>query len=260
MLWLKKIGTHKFNFTNRHQLIPITLLIIYILALTYFQDSYYLNKLLLIIPTALCITANLITIIFAQEDHPYHFLFQQKQQQQQQQQQPQQPPKLNKIASIIFLCLVYAVLILFIKKANETTSSSIYHASSYDQLLFQQKIELIYREYPHLNSNENNKKKYSIFFLETQYAKAEFTTKQMCAIESAARNNPNSFVQIYSFRSVFNTNNNVSLFNTYPNLRIRRLDPDVVFNNTPLMVWWARGRVKHSQHAYAHISDAARLI
>ena len=160
------------------------------------------------------------------------------------------PKFIKRPVSIIFFCLIYFILILLIKNAHIFNSST-------DQLLFHREFELFNRKYPTMTVVDKQQKSYSMFFVETNSAKIEFTTKQICALESAARNNPNATVHVYSIRPVFNAKI-LPVLSTYSNLKLNEFVPDQVFNNTPLSKWWSSKIVLRSQFVHAHISDAAR--
>jgi len=98
---------------------------------------------------------------------------------------------------------------------------------------------------------------YNIFFIETNYNRSEFSTKQLCAIESAARTNPKSKVFVFSVKAQF-SKDNLDLIENYLNLFLVKFDPLELFRDTPLLVWWKKGEVLKSPHITVHLSDAAR--
>lgn len=99
--------------------------------------------------------------------------------------------------------------------------------------------------------------KYSIFFLESNYLRKELTTKEMCAIESAAKTNPKALVQVHTFSAKLN-NNAKKLQKIYPNIQVIEFKPEKVFNDTPILEWWNKGAVLKSPFCYSHLSDAFR--
>lgn len=104
---------------------------------------------------------------------------------------------------------------------------------------------------------ESSSYKYSIFFVETNFLRRELTTKEMCAIESAAKNNPKALVQVHTISAKLNKKAN-RLLEKYSNLRVFDLDSEVAFNNTPMMSWWLNGSFVGSKYTFAHIADAFR--
>jgi hypothetical protein len=100
--------------------------------------------------------------------------------------------------------------------------------------------------------------KYNIFFIETNYERNEFSTKQLCAIESAAKTNPNGKISILSIKAQSKLLN-FTLIKQYSNLVWLKLNPKELFRDTHLDSWWTSGQVFKSVHKIAHFSDAARL-
>ena len=70
----------------------------------------------------------------------------------------------------------------------------------------------------------NNKKQYNIFFIETNISRNDLSMKEFCAIESAALNNPNSRVLLYSLKASLR-NENIDLLNAYDNIVYVKLEP-----------------------------------
>ena len=98
--------------------------------------------------------------------------------------------------------------------------------------------------------------KSNIFFVETNTQHEFFTSKQQCAIESAAFHNPNLNVYVYSLNADFE---NKKIFDYYTNIFLYKFIPKEIFANTPLWDWWLSGKVFNSTYMIAHLSDAARL-
>lgn len=96
-----------------------------------------------------------------------------------------------------------------------------------------------------------------LFFIESSQEKLEFSTKELCAIESAAKHNKNTQIQVYSFRAQLPKN--TGLREKYPNLRVINTNFDQLFRDTPLDAWWRSGLVLKSPYYLVHSSDAARL-
>lgn len=122
-------------------------------------------------------------------------------------------------------------------------------------LIFALVFLLITNEIDIFRKNTDNN--YSMFFLESNSNQKEFTTKEMCAIESAAKVNPKAIVKVYTFTAKLNWKTN-ELLKIYPNLKVIKFEPEVVFKNTPLLQWWSNGLVLTSPYSNAHIADAFR--
>ena len=97
---------------------------------------------------------------------------------------------------------------------------------------------------------------YSIFFFESNYMRNELSTKQMCAIESAAKTNPNALVQVHIYTAKLKDKE--MMLKKYPNLKIIDFAPNKVFNNTPILKWWMSGAVFKSPYSFSHMTDAFR--
>ena len=102
------------------------------------------------------------------------------------------------------------------------------------------------------------KQKYNIFFIESNIKRNEFSTKQMCAIESAARNNPNSFVQVYTLNARLNKNASFLVTN-YSNIEIIKFNANQTLESS-LLEFWTKGEAMKSPYASAHLSDFLRCL
>ena len=99
--------------------------------------------------------------------------------------------------------------------------------------------------------------KYTIFFLESNYQRKKLTTKEMCAIESAAKANPKALVQVHRFSAKLCNNANL-LRKIYPNIRLVDFKPEDVFKDTPILDWLQKGDIFTSPYAYSHLTDVFR--
>lgn len=99
--------------------------------------------------------------------------------------------------------------------------------------------------------------KLNIFFVETNYSREFLSTKQMCAIESAAFNNPDSNVYIYSFKAKISE----KLVKIYKNLKYIHSTPEEIFENTPLFSWWRKNSsiVQNGPYFTFHMTDSIRI-
>ena len=75
---------------------------------------------------------------------------------------------------------------------------------------------------------ESNSNKYNIFFIETNPDRILFTTKQLCAIESAAKNNPNGNVYVLSIKAIQNEQF-INLKSFYSNIKFMKFVPNEIF-------------------------------
>ena len=124
-----------------------------------------------------------------------------------------------------------------------------YSESQFDKL----KVDLI-------NKIIYSPQKYNIFFVESNIKRGQFSTKQMCAIESAARNNPNSYVQVYTLKARL-TQNTSFLVTKYSNIQIIEFNANqTLANDSNLLEFWNKGDAMKSQYASEHLSDFLRFI
>jgi hypothetical protein len=100
---------------------------------------------------------------------------------------------------------------------------------------------------------------FNIFFVETSDTQQTFPTKELCSIESAALNNPNANVYVFSLKAIVDLDNSLMLNSKYSNIKWLKLDPLDLFIGTPLLDWWKSAKVLASSFKVAHLSDAARL-
>jgi hypothetical protein len=109
------------------------------------------------------------------------------------------------------------------------------------------------------NGNLENPQ-YNIFFIETNSSRPFFTIKELCAIESAAFRNPRAIVYVFSSEAQLDESSKLMLSKHYSNIRMLKLEPLSVFEQTPLLEWWLSGNVtSHPTHKTGHLSDAVRL-
>ncbi|XP_026669984.1 lactosylceramide 4-alpha-galactosyltransferase-like [Ceratina calcarata] len=88
-------------------------------------------------------------------------------------------------------------------------------------------------------------------------------SRQGCAVESAARMNPNMTVYLLLVSRSKVPNQSTKFFDqleSYPNVRIRCVYLDKYMENTPLEKWYKRGVWKESQWPISHMSDVLRYL
>lgn len=109
----------------------------------------------------------------------------------------------------------------------------------------------------------------SIFFHETscnsyRNGKITITARQACAVESAARMNPDHDVYLlYASPGTYkmeDTESDRFLMELlkYRNVRIHHIDMERYFSKTPVETLWKQQQMKQSQFAQAHTSDVLR--
>uniref|UniRef100_A0A1B6DZ23 Alpha 1,4-glycosyltransferase domain-containing protein n=2 Tax=Clastoptera arizonana TaxID=38151 RepID=A0A1B6DZ23_9HEMI len=107
----------------------------------------------------------------------------------------------------------------------------------------------------------------SIFFLETSCHSrpgVHLLPRQACAVESAAKMNPNSDVYVLFPSPIID---NMSLSSPavqqlykYPNIKLRHINMETYFKNTPLETWYSFGMLRTSRWPRSHASDVLRYL
>lgn len=143
----------------------------------------------------------------------------------------------------------FSALILAIILTVYSTENYIEHKKRNQQLYDSLKYDI---DEPDISTHHV----YNIFFIETNPDRDYLTWKDICAIESAAFNNPSARVYVYSLAAKFNQ---IDLRKNYQNIKLVKLDPLAIFSGTPLMPWWRSGAIDSSSYKVAHLSDAVRL-
>lgn len=107
--------------------------------------------------------------------------------------------------------------------------------------------------------NYLNDSRMNIFLMETTNKTKKFTLKQLCAIESAAKHNPNALVLI---ATLVRKNNLNDLKKKYGNIHDFVLNLDETFTNTPLQKWWFGNQLSNKNWYFraSHLSDALRYL
>jgi hypothetical protein len=206
------------NTNNKHLVIPILLTIVYFFTSMIIINNNY--KFLLLAP--LCLTLVILKLLWDKSNH---------------------------VLSLIFTFSVAASIVILLVASNKNT--------------FSKELQLLYNRYQYFNdsnykifTNLTTTSQYNVFFLETNFERDEFSTKQLCAIESAAKTNPKGKIFVSSIKSKFS---NWNLIKQYPNLVWLKFKPVELFRDTPMWSWWTDGQVFRSPYTSAHISDSARL-
>ncbi|KOC61541.1 Lactosylceramide 4-alpha-galactosyltransferase [Habropoda laboriosa] len=106
----------------------------------------------------------------------------------------------------------------------------------------------------------------NIFFHETSCFNEDglvLNTRQACAVESAAKMNPNMNVYLLFVSPSKISNQSREIFNqlqTYLNIRIRHIYPEKYMKDTPLDSWYRSGVLKESRWPRSHMSDILRYL
>ena len=100
----------------------------------------------------------------------------------------------------------------------------------------------------------------SVYFLELT-DRQQIGALSLCALESAAKHNPNSTV--FLLRTASNPvewSDPLSVVSSrYANIKFRQISVRDLMFETPLMELWESGRIDKSRHFVSHLSDVIRV-
>jgi lactosylceramide 4-alpha-galactosyltransferase len=103
-----------------------------------------------------------------------------------------------------------------------------------------------------------NSGRYNIFLVETNDSKTYLNYRQLCAIESAAKHNPDATVHVKSVRALIKDQ---EIFSKYPNIQFEIIKIKEALKNTPLNEWWSKNLLaKDDYYRISHTSDALRYV
>jgi lactosylceramide 4-alpha-galactosyltransferase len=107
-------------------------------------------------------------------------------------------------------------------------------------------------------SSSSNIKRYNIFFVETNFKLNYFNKRELCGIESAALNNPNGIINVYTINAKIDS----KLLKTYSNIKLIKLNLSKLFQNTYFENWYRLNKqlLMQGPYAYAQISDLFRVV
>ena len=99
-----------------------------------------------------------------------------------------------------------------------------------------------------------------IFFHETS-GKNWLNTRQTCAVESAAKENPERPVQLFLLADRVNDSSPfVKVLSHYLNIQVLLINPSDYFRGTILEDWYRKGEWRTSQFHIEHFSDYIRML
>ena len=99
----------------------------------------------------------------------------------------------------------------------------------------------------------------SIFFVETNDEVSEIRGRTLCALESAARLNPDKQV-FFLATHMSNIATVPNYISQYRNVHIRSFDISELAADTELQELWESGQVQASEHFLSHCSDLLRFL
>ncbi len=101
-------------------------------------------------------------------------------------------------------------------------------------------------------------KTYNIFFAETNSKRDYFSPRQICAIESAALNNPLAKINVYAESAKLHQ----KWLDKYQNIKVIKLDYDDLFKETYFENWFKINKqlIYNSEYTHVQLSDMVRLV
>lgn len=160
--------------------------------------------------------------------------------------------------SIIFIIMLLYVFI-FSDESEQPTSSEVCYFTKFPNE-HQKLINILDTE-----TKPNNGK--NIFFLETSCSSdgiVKLNARQACAIESAAKTNPNHQIFVLFASPVGFRNTTplpiIDLVLSYKNVHLNTLNITQYAEKTPLQEWIKNGALYRSMYMNAHTSDVLRYL
>lgn len=108
-----------------------------------------------------------------------------------------------------------------------------------------------------------------IWFLETSCSTTghiKLNSRQMCAIESAAKNNPHAKIYVLFAANVgFSNESSLSnmlhaVLDEYSNIHLKKLNLSTYADETPMQEWMQEGVMFESNYVNSHLSDVLRYL
>lgn len=101
-----------------------------------------------------------------------------------------------------------------------------------------------------------------IYFHETS-GRSRLTLRQSCAVESAAKENPDRPVQLIMQTEISSINRRgtwLNVLSNYPNVAVILIKEMDYFRDTPLEDWYRKGQWRQSPHKLEHFADYIRML
>ena len=101
-------------------------------------------------------------------------------------------------------------------------------------------------------------KDYNIIFFETKSQRESFNYRQLCSIESAAKNNPNAKILVFSLSAKIIK----KILKTYPNINLKFFEVDQFLLGTFVEKWYQQNKdlILNGRYAPNNISNLLRLV
>jgi len=151
----------------------------------------------------------------------------------------------RKQCTILFLIVIAFVLLFYIPTLNLVQL----------QQQTESKLKILFWKENSLQPDNRR-----IFFHETS-GRDYLNVRQCCAVESAAKNNPNRSVQIFIHADQLNYSRPfLSVLEQYDNVIVVLMNETEYFLDTPLQRWYLEGEWKKSWYKIVHMADYVRML
>lgn len=153
-------------------------------------------------------------------------------------------------STIIISCMIVLYKIYSAGRFSDKFGSSFHQRQQLNDL-----VEFYVPSGPHDQDNTNR-----IIFHESS-GRTQLNSRQCCAVEAAARNNPDRPVQLFMLSVTgFNYASPwLDVLSSYANVRVVLVNEEDYFKNTPLESWFKKGDWRTSPYKKIHLSDYLRM-
>ncbi|XP_065332859.1 lactosylceramide 4-alpha-galactosyltransferase-like [Cloeon dipterum] len=145
----------------------------------------------------------------------------------------------------------------------EPKSSTITQQTSLENVLFYQNPAEIGGDALEILDSRNESRK-SIFFIESS-RRGTITARQICAVESTARHNPEADIFLLLLDppedpDLSEDKQVLTLLRHHSNVQLLRIESTTFYANSPLQEWSNANRINTSVHPIEHASDILRVV
>lgn len=171
----------------------------------------------------------------------------------------------SRIQLILLILFISINMYLFYQLNIIELTKQLFHRPNPDVWCFDQQFPSKPNALPEFNTLNSTKP--PIFFVETNCASCKaghiiLSARQACAIESAAKMNPNSniYILFVSYTTLNTTSEYIQQLFTYPNIYFKYIYLPRLLENTPLEGWYRSKVLHYSVYARSHTSDLLRYL
>ena len=121
-------------------------------------------------------------------------------------------------------------------------------------------IQLLVKVDKQLNDDNGVDLTENIIFTETNSTRERMSFRELCAIESAAKHNPQSKILVFSIKATIHDS---EIFKKHKNIKFKLINLNETFNNTVLHEFWFKNKLSAAIYPIfrvSHLSDALRFL